>query len=73
MQDSSSSSNTPNSAIAMFLCFSVAVNIVQYFLANDGIRSLETQLLKKDQEISQLHADVNICEGKFQGFVEGRR
>ncbi|MGB3208234.1 MAG: hypothetical protein WBB28_24890 [Crinalium sp.] len=46
---------------------------MQYFLANDGIRTLETELLKKDQTISQLQSEKNICEGKFQGFVEGRR
>ena len=46
---------------------------MQFFLASDGIRSLETELLKKEQTISQVVAEKNICEGKFIGFTQGRR
>lgn len=73
IQDSSTSNNPPSSAIGMFLCFSVVTNILQYFLANDGLRNLETELLRKDQTISQVVAEKNICEGKFIGFTQGRR
>lgn len=73
MQDSSGSTNAPSSAVGMFLCFSLATNVMQFFLGNDGIRTLETELLKKDQTISQVVAEKNVCEGKFIGFTQGRR
>ena len=72
MQDSSTN-NAPTSTVGMFLCFSLATNVMQFFLGNDGIRTLEAELLKKDQTISQVVAEKNVCEGKFIGFTQGRR
>lgn len=69
----SSSNHAPTSGIFLFLMFSLAVNFVQYSLATNGIANLERDVFGYQQKITQLQTDKNICEGKFQGFIEGRR
>lgn len=67
MQDSSSSRNSNDSIpLLLGLVCSIVINLGQYAIANDAIRNLELQVYKANTEI-------NVCEGRFQGFVEGRR
>lgn len=65
MNDSSRSSND-NTPLLFGLACSVVINLGQYAIANDAIRS-------KDLELYKANTATNVCEGKFQGFIEGRR
>ena len=68
------SSNAPDlSGLLIFLVGSIVLNVGQFFIANDGFRNLEAQLVKKDQEISQKEKEISKLEGKLQGWIEGRR
>jgi hypothetical protein len=71
--DSHSSDRSTFSLLPLFLMFSLATNFVQYALATNGIANLERDVFGYQQKITQLQTEKNICEGKFQGFVEGRR
>ena len=62
-----SSNNAPDSTGLIFaLVCSVVINLGQYVIANDAIRNLERQIYKASEA-------VTLCEGKFQGFIQGRR
>jgi hypothetical protein len=65
MQDSSSSRNDSTPILFALVC-SICINLGQYAIANDAIRA-------KDLELYKATTATNICEGKFQGFIQGRR
>jgi hypothetical protein len=65
MIQDSTSNNSPNGILFALAC-SVLINLGQYAIANDAIRNL-------DLELYRANTAVNVCEGKFQGFVQGRR
>ncbi len=65
MQDSSSKGNDSTPILFALTC-SVVINLGQYAITNDAIRA-------KDLELYKANTAVNVCEGKFQGFIQGRR
>lgn len=65
MNDSSRTSNDSTPLLLGLIC-SIVINLGQYAIANDAIRNLEFQ-------VHQATTAVNVCEGKFQGFIQGRR
>ena len=74
MQDSSSSSNDNATSVLfpLFLC-SLALNVLQHAWNSNQLAVLQQADNQQQQKIAQLQTEKSICEGKFQGFIQGRR
>lgn len=72
VHDSHSSDNSTSVLFPLFLC-SIAINVLQHAWNGNVLAQLQVADQQQQQKISQLQTEKNICEGKFQGFVEGRR
>ena len=74
MQDSSSSSNDNATSVLfpLFLC-SIGLNVLQHAWNSNQLAVLQQADNLQQQKIAQLQTEKSICEGKFQGFIEGRR
>jgi len=58
--------------LPLFLC-SLALNVLQHSWFGRELTILQEADNLQQQKIAQLQSDKTACEGKFQGFVEGRR
>ena len=72
MQDSQSNDNATSVLFPLFLC-SIGINVLQHAWNSNELAVLQVADQQQQQKIVQLQTEKNICEGKFQGFVEGRR
>ncbi len=74
MQDSSSNnSDGVTSVLFPLILSSIGINVLQHAWNSNQLAVLQVADNQQQQKIAQLQSDKTTCEGKFQGFVEGRR
>ena len=74
MQDSPNNNSDGATSVLfpLFLC-SIGINVLQHAWNSNQLPVLQQADNLQQQKIAQLQTEKNVCEGKFQGFVQGRR
>lgn len=73
MHDSNSSNDGATSVLfPLFLC-SLAINALQHSWNSNQLSILQQADNLQQHKLAQLQTEKDKCDGKLQGFIEGRR